>query len=129
MKIAINGETFETDQIYKIGKVEGNNIFSRDKEASRVGLTHSGFEFTIYFLDKFELKLVIFGNHLFEDVWWINPNKYEQVYSPVHPKYVERLKIMYDKLQDFRNKIEAVWSNNQSLIPHFNLFEDDKKMD
>lgn len=126
MKIRVNGETVDTEQIFKITKVIGNDCW---KNTDNRGLSHSAYEFTILFLDKKEIKISLSGSQVFkEDHWYSNMggSKVGEQFPLRHPQYLERLILIRDRLTELRNEIEAVWLANQSTLPQFGFDEDFK---
>lgn len=93
MKIAINGDIIDTENIYKITKIKRNNLDINQE-----------------WCHTFEIQL--FNNKIIEII-----DQFPQKY--LHNK-LENQNI-YDKISNFRDGIIKIWSENQSDIPQFNL--------
>jgi len=111
MKISVNDEIIDTEDIYKIGKVEGNNTWTYIND----GHTHSGFYFTIFLYNKKSIEIYLDGDDVFqknenENGWWFNKST-----------YLEKLEKVREKIENFREEIINIWSNNQRNIPTFNI--------
>ena len=118
MKISVCGSIIDTEQIYEITEVFGDNCWGEET------LNHSGFGFEIKFLNN-QVKIVgLRGNELYNDEgglgWWKNG-------------YEEKIKAIEDAVRDMREKIVKTWLENQPKIPMFEFHpiidtEDDKKI-
>jgi len=123
MKIAINGEIIDTNDIYKID----NKVIEMYTGQSITGL---GFTITCFNnhklnsrlplpirldLDKIIVKPIYKGGVLKDE----EIIKREATLKDLRqmPEYIE----IYNKLEDFRKSIVEVWTNNQGNIPQFNL--------
>ena len=94
MKIAINGEIIDTENIYKIGVIETGywycgedyNYFVHTPEIEEC-------ENCRFFITMFDKQIII----------------------------IETIILKLENLNNMRNSIIKTWSENQSTIPQFNL--------
>ena len=99
MKIAINGDVIDTKDIYKITKVQEN-----ENEWGKV--------FYIQFFNKNEIELAI----AYTQFDYSTTSTQEEANSIL----IEHKNVV-KKIEDFRQSIIDIWSDNQSDIPQFNL--------
>lgn len=102
MKIAINGDVIDTKDIYKITKVQEN-----ENEWGKV--------FYIQLFNKIEIEVAI-GYTKF-DYDTMKASTQEEANAIV----IEHKSATVKKIEDFRQSIIDIWSDNQSDIPQFNL--------
>lgn len=115
MKIAINGQIIDTEHIWKIDPVVGNNCWSADNaNTDRNKLTDSGYEFKIHFFNSRYLCITNDGDDYFPKDWWY-------CYQENYNEYLDKLSHTKKQLEDFRERIIAIWAENQSPIPQFNI--------
>jgi hypothetical protein len=102
MKIAINGDIIDTKDIYKITKVQEN-----ENEWGKV--------FYIQFFNKNEIEVAIAYTQF--DYNTMKASTQEEANSIL----IEHKNVTVKKIEDFRQSIIDIWSDNQSDIPQFNL--------
>lgn len=115
MKIAINGDIIDTDNIYKISKIESNDS----------GLICHKFKIISY-NDKviqivYNSKCYVSASYSeyirINNIRVTNPEEMNLDYVINCSSYQETLA----KISEFRQSIIDIWSNNQSKIVQFNL--------
>lgn len=111
MKIAVQGSVIETDLIYLITPIKGDNCWGE-----RSTLKHSGYSFEIKFLNGKLLEVNLRGEELFGDNWFWDGSGTDEIYN-------KRIEIVKEKLEKFREKIINVWNN--FLIPQIPRYEID----
>lgn len=102
MKIAINGDVIDTKDIYKITKVQEN-----ENEWGKV--------FYIQLFNKIEIEVAIAYTQF--DYSTMKASTQEEANSIL----IEHKNVTIKKIEDFRQSIIDIWSDNQSDIPQFNL--------
>ena len=112
MKIAINGDIIYTDNIYKISEIESDRG------------DHISHKFTIvsynqkYIEINYSTNCYLARNYvIINDIVVVNPEEMNLNHIINSLPYQETL----SKITKFRQSIIDVWSNNQSIIPEFNL--------
>ena len=123
MKIAINGEIIDTENIYKID----NKVIEMYN-----GLSITNLGFTITYFNNHQLKIKLsLPIHMDSDKTIVKPIYEGDVLETVEiikreatlkdfrqmSEYIE----IYNKVEGFRKSIVEIWANNQSTIPQFNL--------
>jgi hypothetical protein len=119
MKIAINRDIVETEDIYNITKVVGDGCWLdyQDEEVyiKNKNLTHGGYEFFVeLYTDHRSIKVSIDGNKMFGSDWW---RKYQKDYSG----YLSKLEIMKNKAERFRQELIKIWQDTVLDIPKFEI--------
>jgi hypothetical protein len=105
MKIAVNGNIIDTENIYKITKVEIDNII---EESENRFAFYKGHWITISF------KIKIFNN---KDIQILESLRdFNSFINYKNDKFNS-----IQKLNKFRDSIIEIWSENQSEIPQFNV--------
>lgn len=120
MKVSIEGEIVDTKNIYKIGNIVGDECWNVEGWISpEQFLTHSGYEFTIEFFNKKNLIIRRGGNDIFKNdtAWWSHYKKGDVWVRVTKEEYEERLKIIYDELNAFRNIVIGYWNESKAEIP------------
>ena len=114
MKIAINGEIIDTENIYKISKV--NSEYK--------GGSIQYFNFNITLFNKITVTVSNQASIFLDGDFRLKTGYFEVLKEKAtakdlkeHPIYVEA----FNKINNLREKIIKVWSNDQSTIPQFNL--------
>ena len=92
MKIAINGDIIDTKNIYKIHEIEKNDIISGD-------WNHS------FIIESFK------GRYLYIRLFFTDEIRVNKINNDNY----------FNKINEFRDSIIKIWSENQSDIPQFNL--------
>ena len=113
MKIAINGTIIDTKDIYQITSIE--------EQSMDPGLLN----FRILFFNNKDLYISLDSNLFLENSRLRSYNNYRVIIKNNaslqdlrnHPDYIQ----CKSKLNEFRDRIVKVWSENQSPIPQFNL--------
>ena len=112
MKISIQGRVIETENIYQIDPIKGDDCWtSRNSWGPSSLLTHSGYEFTIRLFNEKKIKIWRSGDQTFNcDIWYMEKDMYEK-----------KLKMVYDELDAFRNTVIEYWNKGKSEIPEINF--------
>ena len=123
MKISIQGNIINTKKIYQITPIVGDGCWIESNSwGPEKMLTHSGYMFSIEFLNKKEIKIHLRGNDVFEDeLWWMRGSS--EKFKMTKEEYETKLKIIYDELDIFRNSVISYWNKDKSEIPsiEFNI--------
>lgn len=120
MLINIIGYTINTEQIYCITPIKGNNCWSHmPSNATDAKLTHSAYSFEICFLNgktQESLKILLDGDKVFP----IKPQyKWNDWYSNItQEEYDTKLKIIFDKVNTVRNQVILYWNKSRSALPN-----------
>ena len=111
MLISILGDIIDTEDIYKIDKIKGNNCFSHSKHLTTVAgeLTHNGYFFKIHFFNRKTLEINLFAADIFSEE--DNPNWYHEEDYPI------LLGKTLDIITELRNNIVNYWNKSKTDIP------------
>jgi hypothetical protein len=104
MKIIIEGTIIDTEQIYTITPVIGDNHWFY---TSLSVLNHSGFEFTIKFINDNQFTIRLNGSTIYDDGSW---------YKTDYINKRDNIESIVTKLHD---DIVTIWKDNQTTIPIF----------
>lgn len=111
MKIAINGDIIDTCDIFKITDININYETSYICDSFNI----------IFYNDK---KMCFYGDkyNVDSDFLSLFGKLKDEFIDPIeYVKSTEEYKNSLKKITDFRDSIVKIWSENQTLIPQFNL--------
>ena len=101
MKIIVNNEIIDTENIYKITDI--------------VNIGGYRYSFMIYMYNDIKIYVEIHPALYYNDDSW---------YSLKHcTDNKDKLEVVKSKITEIRNNIINVWSNNQTKIPKFNIYD------
>lgn len=116
MEIAVNGNIIDTETIYKITEIKGNNYYGKESGFEQEKLVHSAYSFDILMFCNRKLTVwcdsKIFNRENLVDNF---PNLTD------YKLYLADLMIMKSKLSTIRDEIIDCWSKNKTKIPLFEI--------
>jgi hypothetical protein len=114
MKISVEGVIIDTQNIYAIEPIIGNDTWTYMQSYGPDHiLSHSGYEFTIKFFNKKDLIIYRSGDETFKDnYWWMKFKNREML-----PEYEAALKMIYDEMNEIRNTVIGYWNEDKKDIP------------
>ena len=107
MKIAINGQLIDTELIWQISPVIGNDLWGWEEVHKPLKmLFHSEYNFTIYFINKGQITLRLIGSEFYND------DKWYEIYKNDYNKYLQYLKELETQLNAVRDWVITCWGGN-----------------
>jgi len=117
MKIAINGEIIDTENIYKITKISNLNI-KEYINIIRINKSHFEIYFNIMLNNNFsDKKIIVKLKSKQLEFKYMEDSEINTLVKELEEWQTNTL----DKISNFREKIIKAWSDNQSTIPQFNI--------
>jgi hypothetical protein len=105
MLISIQGTIIDTEDIYKISEVSGDNCWSTSDK-----IKHSGFHFYIELFNDKSISVSLDGDS-FGYCWW-------------ETDYENRINQIEQKVKDFRETVIGYWNKSKSQIPQIEFPKD-----